>query len=77
MGLAGPARVGAAAPPLFDPTIESEIFCYPKNIFETFFKYLKSGIVIIYSTETSQYSNFSTILQKILEIKHFFIDLII
>ena len=22
---------------LFDPTFESEIFCHPKNIFETFF----------------------------------------
>ena len=24
--------------PPFDPTIESEIFCYPKNMFETVFE---------------------------------------
>ena len=30
-----PGEMGGATTPLFDPIIESEIFCYRQNMFET------------------------------------------
>ena len=32
-----PSRGGGCRPPFFDPTIESEILCYPKNMLESLF----------------------------------------